>query len=117
MKNKTRLMILAALGAVSLMGLAARAETSGAPMPTNSVAAPDQSAPTDTSASTNTDANPNAAMAALFGDPVVAKGDGFEIKQSRLDEVTAAVKANAEAHNQAVSDDDLTKVEAMALNE
>ena len=32
-------------------------------------------------------------MTALFGDPVIAKGKGFEIKQSDLDEVMTGIKA------------------------
>lgn len=103
------------LAMVLLATWAIHADTAGTPMPPASSPAPDTSGgallPTDTNES------PNAAMASLFGDPVVAKGTGFQIKQSRLDEVTAAVKANAAARGQTVSDDDITKVEAMALNE
>ena len=40
------------------------------------------------------------AMTALFGDPVVAKGKGFEIKRSELDGVVSGAKANAAASNQ-----------------
>ena len=39
-------------------------------------------------------------MTALFGDPVVAKGKGFEIKRSDLDGVVTGAKANAAAANQ-----------------
>lgn len=56
-------------------------------------------------------------MAALFGDPVIAQGKGFTIKQSELDEVTAAIKANYAAHGQTIPEDQLTQYEAMALNE
>ncbi len=45
-------------------------------------------------------ATPEAAMKALFGDPVVVKGKGFEIKQSDLDEVLSGAKANAAAQGQ-----------------
>jgi parvulin-like peptidyl-prolyl isomerase len=66
---------------------------------------------------TGTDTNsPDAAMASLFGDPVVAKGTGVEIKQSRLDEVVAQVKAAAAQQGQPVSEDDITRVEAKALD-
>ncbi|MBW8865627.1 MAG: peptidylprolyl isomerase, partial [Verrucomicrobia bacterium] len=52
-----------------------------------------------TSAATN--GMPKAdSMASLFGDPVVAKGKGFEIKRSELDSVVSGAKANAAAANQ-----------------
>lgn len=46
---------------------------------------------------TMTNASPEDAMKALFGDPVIVKGKGFEIKQSELDEVLTGAKANAAA--------------------
>ena len=105
MKNKTSLILSGVLAAGLLGWLAVHAANSGAPMPADSTAAPD------------TNANPNAAMAALFGDPVIAQGKGFTIKQSELDEVTAAIKANYAAHGQTIPEDQLTQYEAMALNE
>jgi parvulin-like peptidyl-prolyl isomerase len=51
-------------------------------------------------ASTVTNASPEAAMKALFGDPVVVKGKGFEIKQSDLDQILTGAKANAAAQGQ-----------------
>lgn len=50
---------------------------------------------------TNSAAKPDA-MTALFGDPVVAKGKGFEIKRSELDGVVTGAKANAAASNQSL---------------
>jgi parvulin-like peptidyl-prolyl isomerase len=47
-----------------------------------------------------TNASPDAAMKALFGDPVIVKGKGFEIKQSELDQVLTGAKANAAAQGQ-----------------
>jgi foldase protein PrsA len=47
-----------------------------------------------------TNASPEAAMKALFGDPVVVKGKGFEIKQSDLDQILTGVKARATASGQ-----------------
>ena len=44
--------------------------------------------------------NPEEAMKALFGDPVVAKGEGFQIKRSELDQVLSGVKASAAAAGQ-----------------
>ena len=43
-------------------------------------------------AATNAIANPEAAMTALFGDPVVARGKGVDIKQSQLDTVAGNLK-------------------------
>ena len=57
---------------------------------TENVAAP-------ASTGTNAPADP---MTALFGDPVIAKGKGFEIKRSELDQVVTAAKANAAAAGQ-----------------
>jgi parvulin-like peptidyl-prolyl isomerase len=45
------------------------------------------------------------AMAALFGDPVIAQGKGFEIKRSELDQVLTGAKANAAAQGQQLSPD------------
>jgi len=47
-----------------------------------------------------TNASPEAAMKALFGDPVIVKGKGFDIKQSELDQVLTGAKANAAAQGQ-----------------
>ncbi|HEV2693154.1 MAG TPA: peptidylprolyl isomerase [Verrucomicrobiae bacterium] len=54
---------------------------------------------TSSVADTNAAAKPDA-MTTLFGDPVVAKGKGFEIKRSDLDSVVTGAKANAAAANQ-----------------
>ena len=48
-------------------------------------------------ASTNSTAE---GMKALFGDPVIVKGTGFEIKRSELDEVVSGARANAAAQGQ-----------------
>lgn len=47
-----------------------------------------------------TNASPEDAMKALFGDPAIVKGKGFEIKQSELDQVLTGAKANAAAQGQ-----------------
>jgi parvulin-like peptidyl-prolyl isomerase len=47
-----------------------------------------------------TNANPKDAMTALFGDPAIVKGKGFEIKRSELDQVLSSAKANASAQGQ-----------------
>jgi peptidyl-prolyl cis-trans isomerase C len=57
------------------------------------------------SATAGTNANPETAMAALFGDPAIAKGKGFEIKRSELDQVVAGAKANAAGAGQQLPPD------------
>jgi parvulin-like peptidyl-prolyl isomerase len=52
-----------------------------------------------------TNANPETAMSALFGDPVVVKADGFQIKRSELDQVVTGARANAAAANQQLPPD------------
>ena len=47
-----------------------------------------------------TNANPTESMTALFGDPVIAKGDGFTVKRSELDQVLTGARANAAASGQ-----------------
>ena len=47
-----------------------------------------------------TNASPEATIKALFGDPVIVKGKGFEIKQGELDQVLTGAKANAAAQGQ-----------------
>ena len=44
-------------------------------------------------------------ITALFGDPVIAKGKGFEVKRSELDEIVTGAKANAAAAGQALPAD------------
>ena len=56
-------------------------------------------------AAAGTNANPQAAMTALFGDPAVVKGKGFEIKRSDLDQVVSGAKANAAAAGQQLPPD------------
>ena len=41
-------------------------------------------------------------MTALFGDPVLAKGDGFQIKRSDVDHEATSARASAAANNQQV---------------
>ena len=50
--------------------------------------------------SASTKASPEATMKALFGDPVIVKAKGFDIKQSELDQVLTGAKANAAAQGQ-----------------
>jgi len=57
-------------------------------------------ATTQSTAMPLTNSDPEAAMTALFGDPVVVKAKGFEIKRSELDPMVSGAKANAEASGQ-----------------
>jgi parvulin-like peptidyl-prolyl isomerase len=41
---------------------------------------------------TDTNSNPEVAMTALFGDPVIAKGKNLEVKRSQLDTVASSLK-------------------------
>ena len=63
-----------------------------------------------------TNAKPADAMTALFGDPVVAKGKGFQIKRSELDELMAGVRASAAAHGQSVSPQQATMLDRQILD-
>jgi peptidyl-prolyl cis-trans isomerase C len=99
MKTKTKMIFSAALAAALIALPRAQAVTGGATM-TN--------APAGTTA-TATNSKPADVMAALFGDPVIAKGKGFEIKQSQLDEAMDAIKARAAAEGQTIPPEELTK--------
>jgi len=55
-------------------------------------AAADAASTNAAAAAMGTNSNPEATMAALFGDPVIAKGKGFEIKQSLLDSTSSNLK-------------------------
>ena len=102
MKTKTKMIFYAALAAALIALPRAHAATSG-------VAA--TNAPAATTAATNS--KPADVMAALFGDPVIVKGNGFEIKQSQLDGVMDAFKARTAQMGQTVPPEELTKT---ALN-
>ena len=55
------------------------------------------------------------AMTALFGDPVIAKGKGVEVKQSALDEVVTGIKSAAAARNQTIPPQQLLGIESQML--
>ena len=56
-------------------------------------------------AAAGTNASPENAMTALFGNPTVVKGKGFEIKRNDLDQVVSGAKANAAAAGQQLPPD------------
>src|SRR5262249_46233422 len=53
--------------------------------------------------------------ATLFDDPVLAKGKGVEIKQSQVDEMYAAFRANRATAGQAIPESQRPKIEADIL--
>jgi len=63
-----------------------------------------------------TNSQPTNAMTALFGDPVVAKGKGFEIKRSELDEVITGLKSAAAAHGQVIPQTRMVQIEGQMLS-
>ena len=109
MNIKTKTIFSAALAAVLIALPRVHAVTSDTPMTTN--------APTVTDTATATNNKPADVMAALFGDPVIAKGKGFEIKQSQLDEVVSGIKGAAEARGQTIPPDQMAPMEAQMLKQ
>ena len=103
MKTKMKLIFPAALAAITLGTLSALAAAN----PDSTNAAP---------ALADTNATPAATMASLFGDPVIAKGKDFEIKQSELDEVVLGIKSAAAAHNETIPQEQMMTIEAQMLN-
>jgi parvulin-like peptidyl-prolyl isomerase len=73
-------------------------------------------AATNAPASTATNSNSQAAMTALFGDPVIAKGKGFEIKRSELDGVMMGIKSTAAARGQTIPPAQLVQFEGQLLD-
>ena len=65
----------------------------------------------DKPATTNAPAKAGAKIEDLFPDPVIAKGKGFEIKRSSLDEAITSYRANIKAQNQQISPDDMPLIE------
>jgi parvulin-like peptidyl-prolyl isomerase len=64
----------------------------------------------------DTNMNLNATMMALFGNPVVAKGKGFEVKQSDLDEAMTGIKSAAAMRNQVIPPAQLKTLESQMLD-
>jgi parvulin-like peptidyl-prolyl isomerase len=96
MKNKMK-MIFPAVLATALMTLSsAQADTNPTAPTTNTTAA--------------------ATMTSLFGDPVIAKGNGVEIKQSALDEVVLGIKSAAAAHNETIPPQQMLGIESKMLD-
>ena len=103
MNMKDRIIFSIALGTLLLAFPTAQAATANAS--------------TDaTPAGANTNVNLNATMTALFGNPVIARGKGFEIKQSDLDEVMTGIKAAAAMRNQSIPPEQVRTIENEMLN-
>jgi peptidyl-prolyl cis-trans isomerase C len=116
MKIEMKLIFSAAFAAALLTFSRANAVTADAAM---SPAAVTNSSAVDAvtnSTAPDTNASPAATMASLFGDPVIAKGSGFEIKQSELDEVMSGIKSSAAAQGQAIPPEQLSGLEVQMLN-
>ena len=96
MNTKMKLILPAALAAAMILSPSAHAATAPA--------------------TTTTNAAPANAMTALFGDPAIAKGKGFEIKQSELDEVVTGIKSAAAAHNENIPAEQMNGIKAQMLN-
>lgn len=103
MKMKT---IFSAALAAALMALPHAYAVTGGAAATNATAGA-------ATAAAGTNAKPADLVANLFGDPVIAKGAGFEIKQSQLDGVVDAFKAQTASMGQSVPVSELTRT---ALN-
>jgi peptidyl-prolyl cis-trans isomerase C len=116
MKIKMKLAFFAAIAVVLLTLSRADAVTPDATMP-DATATNYGAIETDTNSdATDTNVNPVAAMASLFGDPVIAKGNGFEIKQSELDEVMSGIRSSAAAQGQTIPPEQLLSLEAKMLD-
>jgi parvulin-like peptidyl-prolyl isomerase len=63
-----------------------------------------------------TNSQPAESMTALFGNPVIAKGKGVEIKQSELDEVMTGMKSAAAARGQTIPPDQMNLIQVQMLN-
>jgi len=103
MKIKNKMIFPIALGALLLAFPSMQAATANASTNT---------APTGG----DTNVNLNATMTKLFGDPAIAKGKGFEIKQSDLDEAMTGFRTAAAARGQTISPAQLRIVKLSMLN-
>jgi len=80
-------------------------------------AAPANAAATNAPAPAVSNPKPTNSMATLFGDPAIARGKGFEIKRSELDEVITGLKSSAAAQGQVIPQARLVQYEGQMLNQ
>jgi parvulin-like peptidyl-prolyl isomerase len=116
MTTKIKMIFFAALAAVLIALPRAQAANSGV-APTNAVVVDwsSSNAPADATA-TATNSKPVDVLTSLFGDPVIARGKGVEVKQSQLEGEMVRVKATLAAQGRTVSADDMAGIEAKVLN-
>ena len=91
--------------AMALTTISAIAANSGAPMATNAAPA---------TATTNKTSD---MMSQLFGDPVVVKGKGFDIKRSEVDDRVSKFKATMAASGREIPPDKMNLVQGQALEQ
>ncbi|HEX3800030.1 MAG TPA: peptidylprolyl isomerase [Verrucomicrobiae bacterium] len=70
----------------------------------------------DKPATTNAPAAAGAKLDDLFPDPVIAKGTGFEIKRSQLDEAISGVRSAAAARGRELTPADLSAIERSSFD-
>lgn len=73
-------------------------------------------ADTNTPAAAAADKKPSDKIAELFGDSVVAKGTGFEVKRSQLDAAFMGVKASATANGRQIPPEQSAMLERQVLD-
>jgi len=95
MKKMTKLVVLLLAAGT----LAARSATADTPAPTNGAAA----------------AKPSIKPTDLFGDSVIAKGKGVEIKRSQLDDTLISIKSTAAARGQNIPPEHMGMLEQQVL--
>jgi parvulin-like peptidyl-prolyl isomerase len=106
MKIENKMKFTAALAAALIATLCVRAVNSESTI-TNSVL---------TAAGSATNSKPSDVMTSLFGDPVIAKGKGVEVKQSQLDAEVARIKSTLAAQGRQYTEADIAGIQAKVLN-
>jgi peptidyl-prolyl cis-trans isomerase C len=116
MKIEIKMIFPAALAAVLLAATCVHAVTPPpAPASTNKSPAAATASTNASTVITTTNTSLEAAMTALFGNPVLAKGNGFEIKRSELDEAVSGVRAAAAMRGQTISPEQQILIEQQLL--
>jgi len=64
-----------------------------------------------------TNATPTDEMAKLFGDPVIAKGKGVEVKRSQLDAEVQRIQTTLAAQGRTLTPEDVSAIEPRVLND
>ena len=109
MNTNMKTIFSAALAAAAFGAIAATAATENAAAPVPPVT------PAAVSAATNS--MPADLMARLFGDPVIAKGKGVEVKRSQLDAEVLRIKTSSAAQGRTIPPEEIAgAVEPQVLN-